>query len=360
MAETKETKKIEEHDVPPLDYAVIFTAFPNTPENLSVLVSVSLILFQLFYVIFIYNIPFVFHLLLIAFNLYVSQKISQGRLCPPVDMKGKTVIITGSNTGIGKTTAMELARWGARVIIACRDLNKGETAKNDIIAQTNNKNVDLFSLDLSSLSSVRMFVKNWGDQPVDVLINNAGVMFSPYSLSQDGHELHFASNHLGHFLLTNLLVENLIKAKGRVVNLSSIGHALAPKMIDWEKLSDKNTYSPIRAYGWSKLANILFSSEFHRRTGITCCSLHPGNVKTELVRHMPAGQRQLVEVASNIYFRTPLSGSQTSLFCATQPNIKSGAWYIDCLEATPTQQAQDQELAKKLWEVSAKLVGLSH
>jgi len=233
---------------------------------------------------------------------------------------------------------------------------------NEIISLTSNSSVEFQQLDLSSLNSVRSFAKRWGDQKLDILINNAGVMFSPYSLTADGFESQFGSNHLGHFLLTHLLLPNLKKVRlSRVINLSSLGHALAPKTIPWNNLSDTALYSPVKAYGWSKLANVYFTRELARRFEgvIISTAVHPGGVRTELARHISGFNRIVVQALSLVYFKTPTEGAQTSLYCATQP-VRSGSFYSDCKEFETTSQAKDMEEAAKLWDISLKLVGLSN
>jgi len=274
--------------------------------------------------------------------------------------KGKTVIITGANTGIGRTTAEQFARWGARVILACRDEGKGNKTASELIASTGNSAIEVHKLDLSSFNSVRLFAKKWGDQKIDILINNAGIMFCPYALTEDGFESQFGSNHLGHFLLTNLLLPNLKKVKlSRVINVSSLGHALAPKTIPWTNLSDTSLYSPVKAYGWSKLANVYFTRELARRYEgvIISTSLHPGGVRTELARHITGINKYVLEALALVYFKTPTEGAQTSLYCATQA-VHSGSFYADCKELETTAQGKDMEEAAKLWDISTKLVGL--
>ena len=205
-------------------------------------------------------------------------------------MDGKTVIVTGANTGIGKATALDLANRGARVIVAARDEKKATIAVDDIKKKTNNQNVIFKKLDLASLASVRQFSKEilQEEEHIDVLINNAGVMYPPYTLTEDGFELQFGVNHLGHFLLTNLLLDRIKQSTpSRIVTLSSIRHTSG--YLDFEDMMWSKEYDRIAAYGRSKLANIMFTRELAKQlegTGVTTYSLHPGSVNTELARHL--------------------------------------------------------------------------
>ena len=204
-------------------------------------------------------------------------------------MDGKTVIITGANTGIGKETALDLANRGARVIVACRDEKKATIAVDDIKKKTKNQNVIFKKLDLASLASVRQFSEEilQEEEHIDVLINNAGVMYPPYTLTEDGFELQFGVNHLGHFLLTNLLLDRIKQSTpSRIVNVSSLAHSYG--YLDFDDMMWTKEYKRTPAYGRSKLANIMFTRELAKRlegTGVTTYSLHPGSVNTELQRH---------------------------------------------------------------------------
>ena len=206
-------------------------------------------------------------------------------------LDGKTVIITGANTGIGLETAVDLAKRNARVILACRSVERGEKAAVEVRKRSGNNNVVFFQLDLASLDSVRKFAaKILEEEPqIDILINNAGVMALPErTLTQDGFEMQFAVNHLGHFLLTNLLLDHIKKTpSARIVNVSSKAHLRGN--IDFENLNSEKSYVPWIAYDTSKLANILFTRSLAKRlegTGVTANSLHPGLIMTELSRHL--------------------------------------------------------------------------
>ena len=207
-------------------------------------------------------------------------------------LAGKTVIITGANTGIGLETAVDLSKRGARVVMACRDEGKGRKAVEEVVARSQNKDVVFSQLDLASLRSVKEFSSRVLEEEthIDILINNAGVALTPYTKTEDGFELQLGVNHLGHFLLTNLLLERLKAAPAaRVINVSSRAHHGG--VINFEDLQSERSYGPHQAYKQSKLANVLFTRALARRlekTNVTTYSLHPGVVQTEIVRHMHA------------------------------------------------------------------------
>ncbi|XP_078695116.1 retinol dehydrogenase 12-like [Branchiostoma floridae x Branchiostoma belcheri] len=247
----------------------------------------------------------------VAVGLYFLRRHVKGEVCrSDVRLNGKTAIVTGANTGIGKATAQELADRGARVILACRDMAKANKAASDIRQATGNGNVVAWKLDLASLTSVRAFAGhiNTEEERLDILVNNAGVMWCPQQQTEDGFELQFGVNHLGHFLLTNLLLDKLkASAPSRVVTVSAVGHKSAH--IDFGNLNGERSYSPYQANFQSKLANALFSRELAKRTrgrygspthertshrifdplctGVMSFSVDPGPVRTELARHMP-------------------------------------------------------------------------
>jgi len=288
-----------------------------------------------------------------------------GGVCPYApNLKGKVAIVTGSNTGIGFATALRLARWEAHVIIACRNAEKGKAAVNAIRADCPRASVEFELLDLASLDSVCNFTERWGaTRRIDFLINNAGIMITPYRLTAEGFESQFGTNHVGHFVLTLRLLPTLKRCAARVINVSSIGHALAPSDIDWYNLENPKTYEPAAAYGWSKLANVLFSAELNRRhfangRGGIAVSVHPGGVATELGRNLSPSVQPVLEFAGKLGFlKTPDEGAQTTLYCATAPlgELKGGAFYADCKEFTPTAHARSREEAVALWEASEEL-----
>ena len=223
--------------------------------------------------------------------LYMLRSFFSGGACKSkATLDGKTVIITGGNTGIGKETAIDLAKRNARVIIACRSEEKGKKAEVDIRRESGSSNVHFRKLDLASFESIRNFVKEVlaEETRIDILINNAGVMYCAYQKTEDGYETQFGVNHLGSFLLTNLLLDKLKQApEGRIIVVSSLGHQFAAK-IDLDTINSEAHYNPYDAYHKSKLANVLFTKALAKRlsdTNVTVNSLHPGFVDTELQRH---------------------------------------------------------------------------
>ncbi|BES93584.1 retinol dehydrogenase [Nesidiocoris tenuis] len=299
---------------------------------------------------------------------------SSGKCVSNARLDGKTTIVTGSNTGIGKATAEEFARRGAKVIMACRNVEKGEKAATDIRKALenveNSGEVIVMHLDLSSLESVRKcaaeIINN--ESQIHILVNNAGIMMCPRELTVDGYEMQFATNHLGHFLLTLLLLPTILaSAPARIVNVSSKLHLWARSMyFDDINLANKS-YSPVLGYGRSKLANILFTKELAERlkgTGVTAYSLHPGVVSTELSRHVDTafipGARWFYDKMGWIFRKTPVQGAQTTLHCALDEKAgnESGLYYDDCVVTTPTSCARDSAMAKELWEKSLEMVQL--
>lgn len=285
-----------------------------------------------------------------------------------VNLDGKTIIITGANTGIGKETALDLAKRGGRIILACRDEKKANQARKDIILQSGNTDVHYRHLDLASLKSVRRFAQhiNEEEEKVHVLINNAGVMRCPFWKTEDGFEMQFGVNHLGHFLLTNLLMAKLQSSSpSRVVNVSSIAHERGK--VDFENLNSEKHYQTAEAYANSKLANVLFNhqlSKILQGTGVTANVLHPGIVKTEIGRHTGLHKSGFsMAILGPIFWlfvKSPKQGAQTSIYCAISKDIEttSGVYFSDCKPKECSPLGKDDEVAEKLWKVSAKLTGL--
>ncbi|MBN3322010.1 RDH12 dehydrogenase, partial [Atractosteus spatula] len=289
-----------------------------------------------------------------------------GQWSSSMRLEGKTVLITGANTGIGKETARDLARRGARVIMACRDLEKAEGAQKEIIQDSGNQEVIVKKLDLSDTKSIREFAEqvNKEEKQVNILINNAGIMMCPYSKTADGFEMQFGVNHLGHFLLTHLLID-LVKrsAPARIINVSSMAHNWGRIQLD--DINSEKSYDSARAYGQSKLANILITRRLAeklqgRGTGVTVYSLHPGVVQTELGRHL-GGTMQLAMKAVKPFSKTAVQGAQTSIYCAVAAELEkeSGRYYSDCAPASCSRAAKDDEMAKKLWDTSCQMLGIS-
>jgi len=283
--------------------------------------------------------------------------------------EGKVIIVTGANTGIGKETVRDLARRKAKVVMACRDMNKCEEARKEIVLETKNKYVYCRKCDLASFQSIRNFAEQFKREHdrLDVLINNAGVMRCPKSQTVDGIETQLGVNHMGHFLLTNLLLDVLKKsAPSRIINVSSLAHR-------WGKIkkddfnSDIN-YSEGDAYAQSKLANVLFTKELARRlegTGVTVNALHPGIVETELGRHMSISKSYFSAIFLKpflwMFMKTPNQGAQTSIYAAIDPSLEkvTGKYFSDCKESKVSGSADDVALAEWLWAVSAKWTRLN-
>lgn len=284
-------------------------------------------------------------------------------------MRGKTVIVTGANSGIGKALAGELLKLRARVIMACRDLRSAEEAAQDIKKQAGPENgeVVIKHLDLASLRSVRNFCEEvtQEESQVDVLINNAGIYQCPYTKTDEGFEMQLGVNHLGHFLLTHLLLDLLkASAPSRIVVVSSklykYGH------INFDDLNSENNYNKAFCYSQSKLANLLFTLELAHRlegTGVTVNALTPGIVRTRLGRHIqiPLLAKPLFYLASLVFFKSPLEGAQTPLYLACSPEVEgvSGKCFANCEEEELLPKATDEEAAKKLWDISRRMVGLA-
>ncbi|XP_061599067.1 retinol dehydrogenase 14-like [Cololabis saira] len=284
-------------------------------------------------------------------------------------MEGKTVIVTGANSGIGRATTAAIVKLGGRVIMACRDHGLALEAAREIVQETGaeQSQVSVKHLDLASLASVRAFCHEviQTESRLDVLINNAGVYQCPLTRTQDGFELQFGVNHLGHFLLTHLLLELLRRsAPSRVVVVSS--RLYKRGTIDFSDLNSERSYDRAAAYARSKLANLLFCGELARRlqgSGVTANALTPGMVNTNLGRHVavPALARPLAALLARGLLRTPEQGAQTSVFLAVSPEVAgvTGKCYADCKPQVLLDRASDPDLAGKLWDISEVMVGIT-
>ncbi|XP_033841979.1 retinol dehydrogenase 12 [Periophthalmus magnuspinnatus] len=280
-----------------------------------------------------------------------------------VRLDGKTAVVTGANTGIGKETAKDLASRGAKVIMACRDMAKGEQAARDILRAVKGAKVVARQLDLADTKSICQFAETVYDteKSLHFLVNNAGVAICPYVTTADGYEMQFGVNHLGHFFLTFLLLD-LLKhsAPSRVINVSSAAHAMGK--IQFDDLSGEKDYHPVRAYAQSKLANVLFTRELAKRMevfGVMVYSVDPGAVNTEITRHI---RRPLVDLFKTFSFliKTPAEGALTIIYCVCSPESQmvNGGYYKDCANAESCRAAQDDATALKLWAVSCHLLGI--
>ncbi|XP_026726342.1 retinol dehydrogenase 13-like [Trichoplusia ni] len=299
-----------------------------------------------------------------------------GKCLSTAKLIGKTALVTGCNTGIGKETVMDFYKRGAKVIMACRSLDKAEAAKSDIEKKCKDLpdtgNIVVEKCDLSSLNSVREFAKKVLDtEPqINILVNNAGVMMCPKGETEDGFETQFGTNHLAHFLLTLLLLPRIRNSTpARIVTVSSAAHTRYG--INFDDLNyKKRSYSAAEAYSQSKIANVLFSQELaarlkeHGIEGINTYSLHPGVIKTELGRHLDDtlfwGARKTFGIFIGPFMKTPESGAQTTIYCAVDEKCaaETGLYYSDCVVKRPSSNGSNKEYAKKLWEMSAEMVKL--
>ena len=274
----------------------------------------------------------------------------------------KTFIVTGANTGIGKITARELARQGAHVILACRSKEKTEAVLDELRRDVPGAQVEFVPLDLGSLSSVRTCAHALlaRETPIHGLINNAGLA-GQRGQTADGFELQFGTNHLGHYLLTRMLLDRIVASgPARIINVSSASHYQA-KGIDWDALQKPTrTVTAMREYAVSKLANVLFTKELARRldaTKVTTYAVHPGVVATDVWRRVPGPARWVIKK----FMITPEEGARSSLRCATAPELahETGRYYdVGGKEKRPNRLADDVELAKTLWTKSAEWTGV--
>jgi NAD(P)-dependent dehydrogenase (short-subunit alcohol dehydrogenase family) len=287
---------------------------------------------------------------------------------PPVpSMAGKTVVITGGNSGIGKAAASALATAGARVIITARNEQRGRDAVADIVAASGSKQVELSLFDLADLSTVRAGAADLLERcpRIDVLLNNAGLILSERRVSAEGFEATLAINHLGPFLLTELLLDRLkASAPSRIVNVASTAHNFARRGMVFDDLMAERSYKAMEVYGRSKLANILFTAELATRlegTGVTANSLHPGSVATGYARDgdttgfMAWGVKFYALLPVTL---TPEQGARTSVYLCSSPEVEgvSGRYFAKCKEKTPSANARDGAAAARLWQVSEDLI----
>ncbi len=286
-----------------------------------------------------------------------------------VDLRGRTAIVTGATTGLGLVTATFLARAGAKVVAGARNEDKGRATVAAIADAVDGADIDYGVIDLTSLESVRTFAEGFvaTGQPLHLLINNAGVMQTPFEHTQDGFELQFGTNHLGHFLLTNLLVPALLAgAPSRVVNLSSGGHRSSDVLWD-DPNFERTPYDKMVSYGQSKTSNILFSVEFDRRfaeRGVHAYAVHPGVIHTELARYMSPEDLDSMLKRMKAMGRdmppakTPEGGAATSLWAATAPELADvgGVYLEDCHVSEALPYATDPEAAVRLWAMSEGFV----
>jgi NAD(P)-dependent dehydrogenase (short-subunit alcohol dehydrogenase family) len=293
------------------------------------------------------------------------------------DQTGRLAIVTGSNTGLGYDTARVLAARGAEVVMACRDTGKADAAAARIRQLTPGAKVTVQKLDLGSLAGVKEAAAEMAaaHPRIDLLVNNAGVMYPPKSTTPDGFELQFGTNHLGHFALTGLLLNNMLTVGGsRVVVVASIAHNIRAK-IDFEDLQwERRKYERVAAYGQSKLANLLFAYDLQRRLAAAkaktiAVAAHPGVAATELTRHLPGANLPGVNWLSGRLLNSAEMGALPTLRAATDPGVSGGQYYgpdgFRELRGYPvlvdsTKQSKDVAIQERLWRVSEELTGVTY
>ena len=290
------------------------------------------------------------------------------------DQTGRVAVVTGSNTGLGYETAAALAEHGAHVVLAVRNLDKGKDAATLISRRSPHASVALQELDLTSLDSIRAAADQLRSDHdrIDLLINNAGVMWTPKSTTKDGFELQFGTNHLGHFAFTGLLLDRLLPVAGsRVVTVSSIGHRIRAD-IHFDDLQWERNYSRVGAYGQAKLANLLFTYELQRRLaprGTTiAAAAHPGGSRTELTRNLPPLLARITPVIEPLFQGADM-GALPTLRAATDPGVLGGQYYgpdgfgeqrgyPKVVESSA--KSHNADVQKRLWAVSEELTGITY
>ncbi len=305
----------------------------------------------------------------------MSDPVTHWTAADVPDQTGRTAIVTGANTGIGFEAAAVLAARGATVVLACRDLDKAKLAADRVAASASGAAVQVQRLDLAALASVRAAAGELRDRydRIDLLVNNAGVMWTPRQTTADGFELQFGTNHLGHFALTGLLLDRLLATPGsRVVTISSIGHRTG--RIHFDDLQLERRYGRHRAYAQSKLANLMFTYELQRRmaaagAGTIAVAAHPGGSRTELTRHLPRGLSRVNRLVEPLWAQSADMGALPTLRAATDPRVQGGEYYGPDGFAEgrghpkrvgSSRRSHDAEAQRRLWAVSEELTGVGY
>ena len=279
-------------------------------------------------------------------------------------MADKICLVTGGNSGIGKSVALGLAKMGATVVVVSRNKEKGETAVTDTVEKSGNKNVELIQADMSSQNSIHQLVNEFRarHEKLHLLINNAGVYLTKRSETEDGLESTFAVNHLGPFLLTSLLVDILkASAPSRIVNVTSDAHKGA--RVNFDDLQGERKFSGWQAYGQSKLAMILYTRGLAKKlegTGVTVNSAHPGVVRTNFAKNN-GGLVMLGFRFLGMFFISPESAAKRILYVATSPDLEgvTGKYFTKMHEVKSSQESYDDDSARRLWQISEQLTRLS-
>lgn len=296
------------------------------------------------------------------------------------DLTGRIVLVTGANSGIGYEVTLAFAGKGAHVVMACRNLKKAETAAAHLHDKDSDASLEIMHVDLADLSSISNFAREFSERyhSLHILCNNAGIMFSPNLKTADGIELHFGVNHLGHFALTGLLIEQLLNTKNaRIVTMSSFGHRLG--RMDFDDITWEKSYSRIGAYCRSKLANLLFAYELQRKleaigSKVISVASHPGWSATNLQStglQMGGGRllRLLFAIGNPLIAQSAAMGALPMLYAATAPDVVGGeyigpggwqGWRGYPKTVRSSEQSYDEEMAKTLWEISEELTGVKY
>ncbi len=278
--------------------------------------------------------------------------------------KNEVILVTGANSGMGKAAALELAKTGGRVVMLCRDKKRGEEAWAEVRALSGNSPVELMLCDLGCLADIRRFCEEFKNRfdTLSVLVNNAGVILPGRHMTKDGFELQFGVNHLGHFLLTNLLLDTIVKSTpARIINVASGAHKVG--RIYFDDVNLEKNYTVVRAYAQSKLANILFTYELARRlegTGIAVNCLHPGAVATNMGVNRETGFGKLITGMLKPFFQTSEQGAETAVYLATSPEIEgvTGKYFYRRKPIKSSRSSYDLEDAKRLWDLSVRMTDL--
>lgn len=285
-------------------------------------------------------------------------------MAQPLDMHGKTVLITGATNGIGKVTALELAKMSATVVLVGRSRSRTEAVASEIKSASKNNAVDLLIGDLSSMAEVRRIADEFQRkyQRLDVLVNNAGAYFTSRQETVDGYEMTFGLNHLNYFLLTNLLLDTLKSSvPSRIVNVASDAHTNG--VINFDDLQLKKSYgmAGITAYSQSKLANVLFTYELAKRlagTGVTANAIHPGFVASGFAHNNGTAISVLMKIIGRLFALTPEQGAETIIYLASSPEVEgvTGKYFEKCQAVQSAPQSYDEAAARRLWEISETMV----
>lgn len=287
-----------------------------------------------------------------------------------LNFKGRICLVTGANSGIGRETALGLAKAGATVLAVCRDRSRGEVAVAEIKKASGSKSISLLTADLTNLAEMTTLHADVKEKfgHLDVLVNNAGAIFGERKTTEDGLELTFATNHLNYFVMSHLFLDLLkkgateSKTPARIVNVASEAHrTVRAETLDWQ--CENTPYKPMDVYGLSKLANILFTRELAARLNpaeITVNCLHPGVVRTGFGTQGDWGFLGTLFNLARPFFISPEKGARTSLYLATEPQLTqtTGCYFKNCAEAKPSKFASNEAMAKSLWETSKRITGL--